>query len=492
MKLRTFLFLLVGLFVFSLNSFSKDDVQSEQSFSNPYYIELTGEVTPGLAAYIGRALDDALEGDADLICIGIDTPGGRVDSALKLIEHIEEVDSVPVYAYVEDMAWSAGAMISLACERIYMRESSSIGSATPVSAGGGQAHVLGEKYVSAIRAKFRALAERNGYNVDLAAAMVDKDIEIYKVQYKDEPFKVMTLNGLEDYKKDVNEKHLSSELISAEGKLVNLSAKEGFALGLVSGVYKNVTEFKDALKCEKTFERIGKNALEKAVGFLTSGAVSSLLLTLGLMCIYIELQSPGMGVAGILGVSLLGVFFGGHYLIEYAQMLDVILFFCGIALILMEIFVVPGFGVTGIAGGICILAGLFMAFIPSGFSVNPWKMPPWEWDLVMSSGVIVMGSLLGSFILSLTVVASLHRIPILKNLVLTTDLRDEKENDSMPRDTDLPEVGSEGFAETTLRPVGKGLFNGKLYDVISEHGVIEKKSLIKVIRVEGNNIVVKR
>lgn len=452
------------------------------------YIPVDTEVQYGLAGFIKRSIQEAGNSNADAIVLGINTFGGRVDSALAIVSHIEEAGDLPVIAYVIDNAWSAGALIALGCKQVVMKPGSSMGSATPVAAGGpgvGAAKALSEKYVSAIRAKFRSVAEKNGYPPNLAAAMVDKDLEIKEVivdgkkQYLTED----EITLLKNQKKKIE----INKIIIAKGKLLNLTAEQAVEVGMAAAVIDNMNGLLSHLDLAgaKVINK-KRNWSEHFASFATSATISGILLMLGLMALYTELSNPGFGWAGILGIACLGLLFWGKYIVNLAQMTEMILFFIGVALLLIEIFVIPGFGITGIAGLAFMGIGLYLAFVPF---VAP-KLP-WDFSLFFRTLATMMAAVLGSISGFLILMHFLPELPGMKRLVLTTSLKPGMAG-SEKNEEQLDLLGQKGRAVTDLRPVGKAGFGDKILDVVAETGFINKTTEVEIIKVEGNRILVRK
>ena len=215
--------------------YSKDE-SPKVSSSPVYIIPVKGVIDLGLSGFIKRSVAEARDNNARAVIFEIDTFGGRVDAATEICGHIEELSDIPVIAFVDDQAWSAGALISLACKKIIMSEGSSIGSAEPRASAGGKPEPTDEKMTSALRAKFRAVAEQNGHSPALAEAMVDKDIALKKVKLNNETA-ILTAEELELKIDELGQENVVvlSTIIDS-GKLLNLSAKEAKELGLASDV----------------------------------------------------------------------------------------------------------------------------------------------------------------------------------------------------------------------------------------------------------------
>lgn len=408
-------------------------------------VPVAGDVEMGLAPFIERTLAEAAETGAAAVVLEIETPGGRVDAAERISAAISRAE-VPVYAYVNMHAYSAGAMIALSAERVLMRVGSVMGAATPVDGSGTKAS---EKMVSAMRARMRALAEARGLDPAIAEAMVDEAIAIEGV-----------VDG---------------------GRLLTLTTGEAAELGYaeVVGGWDGVLE---AIGLEGAAVVDAEvNWAERIVRFFTNPVIAPFLLSLGFLGLLVEIRSSGFGLAGAAGLLSLALFFGSHLLVGLAGAEDLILVAAGIVLIGVEVFVVPGFGVFGIVGIIALLGGVFMAQIGS---------LPTQADLARATGVlssaIILVAVAAWFLLqSMFGSWRLRRSGVI--LPETTD-RDEGYTSADVR-TDME--GAEGVAITDLRPAGVGLFGEERMDVVSESEWIEEGTRIRVLSAEGYRHVVR-
>lgn len=470
-------------FIFTTIFFISPHFLQSESQDKVYYIPVKGEINFGLAGFIDRSLKQAEENKASLIVLGIDTFGGRVDACFEIVKYIESIKNIPVYAYVQDKSWSAGALIALACQKIFMEKGSSIGSAAPVS---GKGKELGEKYVSALRAKFQAIAEKNGYSVNLAKAMVDKDLEVKQVEVNNQ-IKYLTLAQTKNLKEE-RKKFKTIETVSPQGKLLNLSYKQAKKYNLASAVVDSLDQLLKVNNLETaTVLKVNKNWAEHLAVFFTNGIISSLLLSLGFMLIYLEFAEPGLGWAGLVALACFGLFFFGRYIVNLAQWMDILIFAIGVLLIFLEIFVVPGFGVPGILGGILVLISLYLA-------LSPYKIPqnPWDFDTLQKTLLMLMGSLTASIVGGFVLLTNLDKIPLLRRLVLDKSMGKTKDNKVAIKKQEKLNLGDSGKAETDLRPVGKVIFKGDIYDGISQHGYVEKGEKVKIVEISGNRILVRK
>jgi membrane-bound serine protease (ClpP class) len=407
-----------------------------------YRIPLTGVVEMGLSPFIQRSLREAEAAGARAAILDIDTPGGRVDAAEQIADAIGDAN-IPVYAYVNRRALSAGALIALAADRIYMRPGSTLGAATPITGEGSPAS---EKIVSAMRSAFRALAEARGLDPRIAEAMVDETIEI---------------PGIVD-----------------EGKLLTLSTDEAVR-------FQFATSVED---WEALLEAIGTpgaavvqtevNWAERIVRFLTHPLVSPFLLSLGFLGLLIEIKTPAFGLAGLAGITSLGLFFGSHLIVGLAGWEVVLLLGIGVALILVELLVLPGFGVAGVLGALAVVVSIFLSLIG--------RMPS-SGDILIALNVLGGSMLLVGFA-GWQLVKRLPEDRRARNLLHREELSRDLGFISSRSRSEL--VGTEGVAITDLRPAGAAKFGSERIDVVSDGPWVPAGTPVRVIRAEGYRHVV--
>jgi membrane-bound serine protease (ClpP class) len=440
-------------------------------------IEVHDTIDLGLAFFIKRSLDNADERGAEAIILDINTFGGRVDAAVDIRDALDRCE-IPTTAYVNMRAISAGALICLAADDIAMAPGSTIGAATPVGMGGaGEKLELGEKEKSYVRGEFRATAERNGHSPLLAEAMVDPDTEAWVILGGKVPKIVSEAEAKV-------EKKAETKVVSAKGKLLTMTASEAVEAGLAGSTPASLDELVNALgfdPAEKIVSKISWS--EYIVRFLTNPIVSGLLLTLGVLGIFFELQMPGWGVSGTIGITFLLLFFGGHYLAGLASALDLLLFVIGIALIAAEIFVVPGFGITGISGVICILLGIYLALVK-----KPIPQFSWDYEMLNTAMVVFVVFIVAGMAGIMIIWKMSPESRIKKLMVLSESLRTE---DGYAASDNLASlVGQTGKSITHLRPAGRALINGEPFEVQSEGDFIEIDRALTVLRVAGNKVFV--
>jgi membrane-bound serine protease (ClpP class) len=406
-------------------------------------IPIDGTIDRGLGPFVKRALTEAAEDGARFAILDINTPGGRVDAAWQIVDAVQEAQ-VPVYAFV-DRALSAGAMIALSTDAVYVRPGATIGAATPVLGSGEKAS---EKMVSAMRSEFRALAEARGLDPRVAEAMVDETIEIPG--------------------------------IVAAGQLLTLTAEEALGIGYASGEYESFEALLAALDVRgATVVTASANWAELIVRFLTNPVVAPLLLTLGFLGLLFEVKTPGFGFGGLAGLIGLGLFFGAHLIVGLAGWEELILIGAGLVLIALEVFVIPGFGVAGALGILGVGAGLVLSMLG--------RFPTMT-DMGVAFGVVVVA--LG--FTGVSAYAFLRHLRWSRRLG-GIFLREStsKEAGYVSGDVRADLVGHRGVANTDLRPAGVGVFGDERIDVVSEGPWIEAGAAIEITRSEGYRHVVR-
>lgn len=410
-----------------------------------YIAYIDGEIDLGLAPYVTRVINEAEENNADAIIFKVNTFGGRVDAATQIKDAILS-SKVLTIAYVNNRAISAGALITLSCNKIVMVPGSSIGAATVVDETGQK---QSEKYQSYMRSEMRSTAERNGRRTDIAEGMVDERIVV---------------EGLDD-----------------STKLITLTSEEAFKYRIADTVITDFDDLLSAFNLKNAEEvSISSNWAEAVVRFLNNPIVSSILIMIGFFGLMAEIKSPGWGVAGTAALISLTLFFGSSYILQLASILEILLFVIGLGLLLAEIFIVPGFGITGISGIILIFASIFLAMLGSKPFID---MEAVSFAIIQLSGAMLF-ALIGMFFL----VKYLPKSTAFNKLVLSESEHAEKGFVSYPSDKDL--VNKAGIAFTTLRPGGTAEIDGRRIDVVADSEFIQQGTKIKVLRVEGIKVVV--
>jgi membrane-bound serine protease (ClpP class) len=416
-----------------------------------YAAPIEGIIDLGLAPFVERVLAEATEAKAAAVVLEINTFGGRVDAAVVIRDALLRA-RVRTVAFVNKRAISAGALISLAAEKIVMADGGTIGAATPVQMGapGNAAKPVDEKSVSYMRKEFRATAETRKRPPLVAEAMVDPDVVIPGVIEK--------------------------------GKLLTLTTTEALKLGVADARADSLEAVLEYLKLPSAeVRRPTVNWAEQLVRFFTHPVLSSVLMTIGILGIIVELRTPGFGVPGAIGIASLGLFFWGHWLVRLAGWEEILLVTLGLILLALEIFIIPGFGVAGVLGILALGGGLALSLVGAGATGS----------LVLYAIGRVALSLLIAIGLSLVLLRFLPYLPYARRLVLDTGL-DARAGYASAPESDLKWVGKRGTAATPLRPAGIALLEGERVDVVSQGEYIEADAPIEVVRVDGNRIVVRQ
>jgi len=447
---KIFKFLLIGLLCLPAFLFAGESFLSQSHKPIVFVVPIEGVIDLGLAPFVERVLEEAATAKASAVVLDINTFGGRVDAAVLIRDALLE-SKVLTVAFINKRAISAGALISLAAEKIAMADGGTIGAATPVQIGlpGAPAQPVAEKTVSYMRKEFRATAEQRNRPALIAEAMVDADVEIPDIIEKSKLLTLTTLEALDVKVADFQANSLEAVLQSLE-------------LG------------------DADIRHASETWAETLVRFLTHPVVSSLLMTLGIMGIIVEIRVPGFGVPGILGFVSLGLFFWGHTLVRLAGLEEFLLVAVGLILVAMEIFFIPGFGIAGILGIVSLLGGLGLSLIGSGAT----------WDSWLSALGQVSLSILVAILVALFLLRYFQRLPFGKRLLLKTSLLAKEGYASSPEE-DQRWLGKRGTAATDLHPSGIAHLNGDRVDVVSDGEFINAGQPVEVVRVDGNRIVVR-
>jgi membrane-bound serine protease (ClpP class) len=428
--------------------------------------EMKEEVSPALWRKTQKAFEEAKAVNADVILIHMNTYGGLVESADSIRTKILN-SKIPVYVFIDNNAASAGALISIACDRIYMRPGANIGAATVVNQTGEQ---LPDKYQSYMRSTMRATAEAQG-----------KDTLI---QGKDTTF---------TWKRDprIAEAMVDADIYIAgiidSGKVITFTASEAIKYGFCDGTAENIQEVieKAALKPAVIKEYI-PTGLDHLIGFLMNPVFQSILIMAIFGGIYFEFQTPGIGFPLIVAVTAAVLYFAPLYLEGIAQHWEIALFIVGLILIGIEIFAIPGFGVIGISGIVLAVFGLALAMVEN-FDFNTEGNGVFL-PLLVKSLLLVVGSIFISFIGSIYFGSKMFETSFISRRIALNNTQETKQG-YVGVDTRLKLlVRSIGITETPLRPSGSIIINGETNDARAEFGFIERGQSVKVTRFETNQL----
>jgi len=427
-------------------------------FSQVYLLEVQGTIDMGLAHFFERTIPDLNEQGGEAILLDIDTFGGRVDAATDMKNALLKSE-LPTIAFINTKAISAGALISLACDTIIMSGGATIGATTVVDV---QSNKAGEKAQSYMREEMAATAEANGRNPDIAMAMVDESLDIDTL---------VLASGDTLYLDDIEG--------AVEGKLLTLRTSTALKYDMADYQMESIEEILDHYGfSEMDLERIEPTWSEAIVRFLTDPIVSSLLMTIGFLGIIFELQSPGWGIPGSVGLIALALFFSTSIIAELASMTDLLILLGGLILLGLEAFVIPGFGVAGILGILVLVYGMFTLLVPE---------IPTTADInraLVGLVIAIAGGLLGLALL----IKRMGHSRIWSKISLGTE---EKQLEGYSSSLGLEElVGKRGKALSKLRPAGVATIEGKRLDVVTVGDYIDAGEEIEIVRIDGNRVIV--
>ncbi|OHX68620.1 NfeD family protein [Flammeovirga pacifica] len=414
-----------------------------------FQFEIRTDIDPRTSRLVDLALKEATNQKADYVIIDMDTYGGAVNDADKIRQLILDYPK-PVYVFINKNAASAGALISIACDSIYMESGANIGAATVVMGDTGEA--APDKYQSYMRSMMRSTAESNGRNPDIAEAMVDQDLVV--------------------------------EGISEEGEVITFTVSEAIKNGYCEA---KVTSVKDIMKRSDVDSYVLVNyeqpVSENIISLFLNPAISGILILLILGGLYFELQSPGVGFPLIVSILAAILYLTPYYLNGMAEHWEIVIIFLGIVLIILEIFVVPGFGVTGISG-ICLLtAGLMLVMLNNDFLDFTFVDASQIWASLIS----VLGAMFVSGLFIITFAHKIMDMPMFNKVGLKESMSSDEGYSADVFETSY--VGQVGVTHTVLRPSGKIKIENEYFDATTEGGFIEKGTEVEVV--SQNNMSLK-
>ncbi|MCL1938343.1 MAG: nodulation protein NfeD [Candidatus Azobacteroides sp.] len=431
-----------------------------------YEINIQSEINTTSRIYLLNGLKEADAMQADAVLIHLNTYGGSLVDADSMRTAIL-YNPIPVYAFIDNNAASAGALISIACKKIFMRTGASIGAATVVEGAGGEQ--APDKYQSYMRSMIRATAESHGRDT-----IVNGRDTIYKWIRDPNIAEAMVDNRI----------YIPNVIDS--GRTLTLTSQEALRLGFCDGIVDTEHEIitKYLKYDEYSIVEYKSTFYDNLKGFLTNPAFQAFLIMLIIAGIYFELQSPGIGFPTIVAISAAVLYFTPLYIDGLAQNWELVVFIIGILLILIEIFVIPGFGLTGISGIVLIAASLIFALLDNDlFSFREVEVP----DISRSILTVLSGMLLGVALI-LWLSSRIGQKGMFRKIALTTDLESSESVDI----EDFKLVGQKGKTLTALRPSGKIMIQGEVYDAISNRNFIEEGNEIKVVKFENMQLYVEK
>jgi membrane-bound serine protease (ClpP class) len=343
-----------------------------------YVIPIQDVIDLGIPGLVSRGIDLAEANNARLIIFDIDTFGGRVDAATQIKDSIASTN-IETIAFINRRAISAGSLISLSCDKIYMTDGATIGATSVVDMSGSK---QSEKSQSYMREEMAATAEKSGKNPEIARGMVDEELSFEYLIVKGD---TLTVDDIEGRK---------------EGKLITLTTELALKYGIADGKSESIDELLSYLEItEYEIETVNENWSENVVRILTNPTVSSLLTTFGTIGVISELYSAGWGIGGTIGIICLTLALGAGYLTQLASATDLLIILFGLAMLFIEFVAIPGFGIFGITGILVLFYGLYLLLIPDipvGPEVYSEALDGFSWAIVVGIfGIIFLLRIIG-------------------------------------------------------------------------------------------------
>lgn len=466
-----------------------------------------GMIDDGLFKSIQRRTQIALDEGVEYLIYEIQTYGGLVNTADSICKYLilEVGKEAHTVAYITTEAISAGAMISVSCQDIIMLENTTIGDCAPIVLVPSQKleGVEREKAESFIRVAFDRAAKANGYPRALLRAMVTMQIEVYRVKnIKTGEYEFFESVRLPN---DPNEYDLDNkELIVENDKLLTLIASDAVEYGIARAQVEDLAGVLEFLANRDGVTFVGEPMVldtiwsEEMVRWINSPAVMAVLVMLAMLGVYIEFNTPGVGLPGLAAVICFTIIIGSKYLIGLANWVEVALFILGILLLLIEFFVLPGFGIAGFSGIVCILAGLFGMLIKNPPDKLPWPQNAIAWSDFTWGVVGLSMGFVGFIVLAWVLSKYLPRIQFLSGLILAPSV--PRQSGEIPLSMTTPpesktvgvNMGDAGEVVSILRPTGKAKFGDAIVDVVAEAKFLDEGTKVEIIEIHGNRVVVKK
>lgn len=466
-----------------------------------------GMIDDGLYRSIRRRTQTALDNNVKYMIYEIGTYGGLLKSADDISKYfiLDVGKKAHTVAYITTEAISAGAMISVSCQDIIMRDNTTIGDCAPITMGGKLEGVEREKAESFTRSAFQRAAEANGYPAALLKAMVTMQTKVYRVKnLQTGKYEYFEDQQLPD---DPNKYGLDGKkLISDDDEILTLTADQAFEHGIARAKVKDLAGALEYLEKRDGVTFAGEPLMletlwsEEMVRWLNSPAVMAVLVMIALLGAYIELTTPGVGLPGLVALLCVAIIIGSKYLAGMANWVEIALFVVGILLLFVEIFLLPGFGIPGVLGIIFVFAGVFGMLVRNPPDKFPWPQGTIGWSEFTSGALSLCLGVIGFLVTAWLIMRYLPRtqIEFLSRLFLVPTAPGQGGTMAVSMTSPGTQrtkgvmTGDVGMVVSTLRPTGKAKFGDAIVDVVAEAEFLEKDTEVEISRIHGNRVVVKR
>ncbi len=488
------------------------DLVARGPFQRPFLMQIKGPIDGTTLRYAQAALRQAQSLPADLIVVEIDSPGGGATESMEIADMLSQIQWCQTVAWIPREATSGGAMIALGCEHIVMQPGATIGDIGVIQL---DPTMLAFRYAPAkirsiLVAKARALAERHQRSPELAEAMVDEFSVVYQQAEDPQQFRLVSLGAPEELgngRPDQAVKPPVAEELpggwrlvpeSREGRFVTLSHSRAQELGFSQHRCNSFAELESQLPLAGPWTIRTYGFTDRVVDFLNNFWITALLLIIGIIGLFMEMASPGISVGGLVALLCFSLFFWSHFMGGTAGWLELLLFLIGVACVLAELFLIPGFGVAGVMGIGLILLSLVMATLDF---LYPTTTAQWD-QLGGSLLTILLVMVVGGGGIGL-LIHNMGSLPALNRLTLappqwSEDSPANKKDEASPTSELVVQqgraaglrVGDIGVTESVLRPSGRALIQGRSVDVVADGKFIEPGQPIKIIDIRGNRLIV--
>jgi membrane-bound serine protease (ClpP class) len=461
----------------------------QQQFERPYLIDANRPIDGMLRWYIENRLERAKASGADAVIIRLTTPGGDLEHSLAIARRLRDIDWAATIVWIPEEAISGGAIVSLGARFVVMKSSAMMGDAGPIMFGpGGQFVHAEEKIVSYTATAVRELAATSGRPTALAEAMVDRKLKVFQATNPNTG-QVVFLTEQQTLDANLAEKYEIGPAVPEAGndRFLTVGAQRAKELQLCDEVFASEDEMLQSVSQEKP-RMTSLDWKDRLVYTLNRPWLTALLLILGVVGLYLELSAPGVSLPGLLAMFCFGVFFWSHFLGGTAGWLEVLFFIIGVTCLLIEVFVLPGFGVFGISGLGLIIVALIMA-------TQDFLIPetPLQWEQLQKNSVSVLAAFVVLGLLITIQVMVFDTIPGFGRFQLRPEELASVSDPSIPSSPGLGlSLGDQGVSQSDLRPSGKAIFGEQLVDVLTEGDYVERGTAVHVVRIEGNIVTVRR
>ncbi len=471
----------------------------EKHYSHGVLIRIEGPIWSMTEEYLNRKLALAEAEGADLLILEIDSPGGYLAETMNIAERLSDLNFAHTVAYVPKQALSGAAIVALGCDEIVMDPKALIGDAGPIFLDERSLFKYApEKILSDLAQKVRGLAAAKGCPKALAEAMVDKKLEVYQVKNKQSgEATCLSQRELDAEENPQKWEKIAPVLESGNDHFLELTGERAVKLGLAQGLAASREELKNRYQLPGDLTVLEPSGIDTFVYVLYNPFIIGALIVIGLIGLYIEFMTPGIGIGGLIAGLCFVLFFWSHFLGGTANWLDVMLFVAGVLCLIAELFIIPGFGVVGVAGLLLILISLIMA-------CQNFLIPHTNRELtqLINTLLVILGSGGGFFLAAYFLSQRFGSLPVFNKMVLRPpdpvygfrdDLIDAANAPARAPLENLPavQVGDVGVAQSSLRPAGKARFGTQIIEVATDGDFIPQGRRVKVIEQSGGRIIVR-